>query len=144
MKARKMKPLLEPPVSIAALCGRLIGQKFNTLTKSAKDSPLVGAAFDLSKSNTQLLAENALLRQQLLVLNCQVKNPKFTPKDRFVLVLLASLVSNWKQVLLILKPDTLLGWHRQGFRLLWKFKSKSKSRHPRNEVETIALIKQKD
>ena len=59
-----------------------------------------------------------------------------------MLVLLASLVHNWKQVLLILKPDTLLGWHRQGFRLLWKFKSKAKSRKPRIEAETIALIKQ--
>src|SRR6476646_11836251 len=59
-----------------------------------------------------------------------------------MLVILASLIGNWKQVLLILKPDTLLGWHRQGFRLLWKLKSKSKSRKPRIGAETIALIKQ--
>src|SRR5689334_4071439 len=141
MKARKMKPLLEPLTSIAAKCGRLIGQKFIALTKPAKNSPLPGAAFDLTKSNSQLLAENALLRQQLLVLNRQVKHPNFNPKDRFLLVILASLVSNWKQVLLILKPDTLLGWHRQGFRLLWKFKSKPKGRKPRTYVETIALIR---
>ena len=141
MKARKMKILLEPLARIAAKCGRLIQQKFIALTKPAKNSPLPGAVFDLTKSNSQLLAENALLRQQLLVLNPPVKNPKFTPRDRFVLVILASLVSNWKQGLLILKPDTLLGWHRQGFRLLWKFKSKpkAKSRKPRIEAETIAL-----
>lgn len=137
-----MKTLLEPLTRIAAKCGRLIGQKFIALTNPAKNSPLPGAVFDLTKSNSQLLAENALLRQQLLALNRQVKNPKFTPRDRFVLVILASLVHNWKQVLLILQPDTLLGWHRQGFRLLWKFKSKAKSRKPRIEAETIALIKQ--
>ena len=97
---------------------------------------------DLTRSNSQLLAENALLRQQLLVLNRQVKNPKFTPRDRFVFVILARLVHNWKQVLLIIKPATLLGWHRQGFKLLWKVKSKVKSRKPRIEAETIALIKQ--
>ena len=142
MKARKMKPLLEPLTSIAAKCGRLIGQKFIALTKPAKNSPLPGAAFDLTKSNSQLLAENALLRQQLLVLNRQVKHPNFNTKDRFMLVILASLVSNWKQVLLILKPDTLLGWHRQGFRLLWKFKSKSQNRQSRIGAEAIALIKQ--
>lgn len=137
-----MKPLLQPLANLVAKCGRLIQKKFIALTKPTTNSPVPGAAMDLTKSNSQLLAENALLRQQLLVLNRQVKNPKFTPRDRFLLIILASLVSNWKQVLLILKPDTLLGWHRQGFRLLWKFKSKAKSRQPRIGAETIALIKQ--
>ena len=108
MKARKMKPLLEPLVSIVAKCGRLIQQKFIGLTIPARNSPLLGAALDLTKSNSDLLAKNAFLRQQLLVLNRQVKNPKFNPRDRFALVILASLVSNWKQVLLILTPDTLV------------------------------------
>ena len=137
-----MIPLFQLLVSRAAKCGRFIQQKFIAMTKPASKSPLPGAVMDLTKSKPALLAENALLRQQLLVLNRQVKNPKFNPKDRFVLVILASLVSNWKQVLLILKPDTLLGWHRLGFRLLWKFKSKAKSRKPRIEAEIIVLIKQ--
>ena len=98
-----------------AKCGRLIQQKFIALTKPSTKSPLPGAVMDLTKSKPALLAENALLRQQLLVLNRQVKHPKFNPNDRFLLVILASLVCNWKQALLILKPDTLLGWHRQGF-----------------------------
>ena len=54
-------------------------------------------------TQSELLAENALLRKPLLVLNRQVKHPSFNPKDRFMLVILASLVHNWKQVLLILK-----------------------------------------
>jgi hypothetical protein len=142
MKARDMKTLFHPLAYMAAKCGQLIQQKFIALTKLATKSPLPGAIMDLTKSKPTLIAENALLRQQLLVLNRQVKYPNFKPNDRLMLVILASLVSNWKQVLHILKPDTLLGWHRQGFRLLWKFKSNSHGRKPRIEAETIALIKQ--
>jgi putative transposase len=137
-----MKTLLQPFVTIAAKCGRFVQQKFIALTKPATKSPSLGAVLDLTKSKPNLVAENALLRQQLLVLNRQIKHTQFKPRDRFLLVILARLVSNWKQVLLILKPDTLLGWHRQGFRLLWKIKSKPKSRKARIDAETIALIKQ--
>jgi hypothetical protein len=58
-------------------------------------------------------------------------------------VVLASLVTEWKQTLLILKPDTLLRWHCQGFKLLWKLKSKSKSKEckPKISDQTITLIK---
>ena len=89
------------------------------------------------------MAENALLRQQLIILNRQVKKPSFTPLDRFFLVVLASRLANWKQALLILKPDTLLRWHRQGFRLFWKLKSKpNKNSQPKISQETIDLIKE--
>ena len=127
MKARKMKTLFHPFANVLAQFGQLIQQNFIALVKPATKSPLPGAVMDLTKSKPALLAENALLRQQLLVLNRQVKHPKFNPNDRFLLVILACLVSNWQQVLLILKPDTLLGWHRQGFRLLWKIKPNQKA-----------------
>jgi putative transposase len=113
-----MKPLFQPLANIMAQCGRVIQQKVMAWTKPTSKLPLPGAIRDLTKSKPDLIAEIAFLRQQLLVLNRQVKKPKFTTLNRFVLVFLASLVSNWKQVLLILKPDTLLGWHRQGFKLL--------------------------
>ncbi|HEX2910958.1 MAG TPA: hypothetical protein VH186_09140 [Chloroflexia bacterium] len=74
-------------------------------------------------------------------MNGQVKKPSFTPLDRFLLGVLASSLANWKQALLILKPDTLLRWHRQGFRLFWKLKSKSnKNCQPKIAPETIDLI----
>ena len=72
-----MKTLFQTLARKSAKCGRFIQQTFIALTKPAKNSPLLGAAMDLTKSNSQLLAENALLRQQLLVLDRQVKNPKF-------------------------------------------------------------------
>src|SRR5947209_1877364 len=89
------------------------------------------------------MAENALLRQQLLVLNRQSDKPKFQPVDRLWLVIFASLVKSWREALLIIKPDTLLKWHRGGFKLFWKLKSKAKptKRQPRISQETIGLIK---
>ena len=58
------------------------------------------------------------------------------------MVLLASRVRAWKDALLVVQPDTLLRWHRQGFRLFWRWKSRSPSRAPRIPAETIALIQE--
>ncbi|GAB4420947.1 MAG: integrase core domain-containing protein [Anaerolineae bacterium] len=111
-------------------------------TKPNTESLIGGVAADLVKRKAELIAENALLRQQLIVLKRQVKQPKLTPWDRGLLVLLASRVRDWKNALFIVKPETLFKWHRQGFRLLWRRKSKGKVRKPRISKETIALIKQ--
>jgi putative transposase len=110
--------------------------------KPARTSLILGALNDLARSKSQLIAENALLRQQLIVINRQVKKPKFTSLDRLLLVGFASKVQAWKQALLIVKPDTLLGWHPQCFELFWKFKSRTKKAKPKISEETITLIKQ--
>jgi len=52
-----------------------------------------------------------------------VKRPAYTKTDRMLLVLLAKAVQTWKQALFIVQPETLLRWHRQGFKLFWKYKS---------------------
>jgi putative transposase len=62
--------------------------------------------------------------------------------ERGLLVVLASRVSHWKLALLIVKPDTLLKWHRRGLTLFWRCKSHEPARQPRIDEETIALIKQ--
>lgn len=108
----------------------------------ARYSITLSTVADFPRSKTQLIAENALLRQQLIILHRQIKKPHFTQSDRLWLVLLASRVQNWKETLLILKPDTLLRWHRQGFRLFWKFKSRRRGGRPRLATETIHLIQQ--
>ena len=97
---------------------------------------------DLGRSNSELIAENALLRQQLIILRRQVKQPACTKTDRILLVLLARLVRTWQQALVIVQPDTLLRWHRELFRRYWKRKSKAPSRKPKVAAETIALIRQ--
>jgi putative transposase len=77
------------------------------------------------------MAENALLRQQLIMLKRQVKRSSSTKMDRILLVLLARAVRSWKQTLFIVQPDTLLRWHRELFRLYWKRRSKAFSHSPR-------------
>jgi putative transposase len=100
----------------------------------------VGTLHDLTRSRTALIAENALLRQQLIILHRQVKRPTCARTDRFLLVLLARATKNWKQALLIVQPETLLSWHRQAFRWYWRKRSKPTSRNPKIPAETVALI----
>src|SRR5713101_2357828 len=95
-------------------------QLFRRLTEPARLNLVTGTLADLPRSRAELLAENALLRQQLIVLHRQVKTPHLTWRERLSLLFLARWVPNWKQVLQIIKPDTLLRWHREAFRLLWK------------------------
>ena len=97
---------------------------------------------DFGRSKSEIIAENALLRQQLIVLRREVKRPTFTRTDRILLVLLARLASTWQQALLIVQPDTLLRWHRELFRIHWKRRSKASSHKPKIAPETIALIRQ--
>ncbi len=113
-------------------------------TRPATAGPLAGALSDLRRSKPELVAENALLCQQLLVLRRSGKRPRCRPTDRTVLVLLASRVRAWRQALLIVQPDTLLRWHWQLFRRFWWHKSRATPRARRAKVlqETIALIRE--
>ena len=88
------------------------------------------------------MAENALLRQQVLVLRRHVPRPAVTTRDRVLLVLLASRVRAGKESLLIIRPDTVLRWQRAGFRLFWRRKSGAAGRAPKVPRETVALIQQ--
>ncbi len=63
---------------------------------------------DLGRSKSELVAENALLRHQLIILKRQVKRPACTKADRLLLVLLARVVRPWKQALFIVQPETRL------------------------------------
>jgi transposase InsO family protein len=65
-----------------------------------------------------------------------------SPGDRVRMVVLASLVRRWREALLLVQPETLLRWHRQGFRLFWRYKAKSADRRRRRiEEDTITLIR---
>lgn len=111
-------------------------------TKPVAEHLILGTAADLLRSKPALVAENAFLRQQLILLKRQVRHPKLTSTDRGLMVVLASRVRHSQQSLLIVKPDTLLKWHRQGFKLFWRQKSRGQARKPRISEEIIALIKQ--
>jgi transposase InsO family protein len=117
---------------------------FRRITRPASANMVTGTLADLPRSRTELLAENALLRQQLIVLHRRTKTPRLTWRARLSLLFLARWVPNWKQVLQIIKPETLLRWHREGFRLFWKWKSRVpvRTQPQRLAAETIALIEQ--
>jgi putative transposase len=111
-------------------------------TKPLTSSLPLGTLADLGRSKSELMAENAFLRQQLIMLQRQVKRPVCTKADRILLVLLARVVRAWKQALVIVQPETLLRWHREAFRFYWKHKSKAHSHKPKVAAETIALIRE--
>jgi putative transposase len=115
---------------------------FIDLTKPSNTTLIVGTMTDLARSKSELVAENALLRQQLIILRRQVKRPACTKTDRMILVLLARASRVWKQALFIAQPETLLRWHRQGFKLYWKYKARAASAKPKISAETVALIKE--
>jgi putative transposase len=123
-------------------CFHLLQHGFLHWTRPLNTSLLLGMLADLTRGKSELVAENALLRQQLIILRRQSKRPVCTKRDRSLLVLLARATRSWRQALLIVQPETLLRWHRQGFRLFWKHKSKATSNTPKVTAETIALIKE--
>jgi hypothetical protein len=63
---------------------------------------------DLTRSKSELIAENMFLRQQLIVLERQVTRPRLKQRDRQILVILASRIRGWKEALVIVKPDTCM------------------------------------
>ncbi len=123
-------------------CLHTLSSRLTRWTKPLLTSLPLQTISDLGQSKSELIAENALLRQQLIILRRQVKRPTCTNTDRILLVLLAKLVRTWQQALVIVQPETLLRWHRELFRLYWKRKSKAASRKPKVAAETIALIRQ--
>jgi putative transposase len=123
-------------------CLRSLNHYFVVWTKPDTTSLIPGMLTDQARSKFELVAENALLRKPLIILRRQVKRPACTKTDRMLLVLLARMVHTWKQALFIVQPETLLRWHRQGFKLFWKYKSRAATLTPRISQETVALIKQ--
>jgi putative transposase len=115
---------------------------FKEKTKPRPRSQVMGTIADLSRSKEELIAENMFLRQQLIALEREVKRPKLTQRDRQILVLLSSRIEAWREALMVVKPDTLIGWHRQGFKLFWRKKSQGRRGRPSIAAETIALIEE--
>ena len=111
------------------------------VTRPPDPSPLAGAVMDVTRTKAELIAENALLRQQVIVLHRSVKRPKLRDHDRLVMVLLARLNARWRGALLLVQPKTLFSWHRRIFRLIWKHKSRPKRVQETIPQTTIDLIR---
>ena len=110
--------------------------------KPPRGSLMLGTFAGLTRGKAELLAENALLRQQLIILHRQITRPIYKKSDRLLLVLLARMVRTWKQALILVQPETLLRGPRELFREFWKHTSKVRSRNPKSSSEMISLIQE--
>jgi len=100
---------------------------------------LAGLAF--FQTRRQLAIEILALRHQLGVLKRSVKRPRLTNADRGLWVLLSRRWASWSDALIIVKPATVIKWHRAGFRRYWAWRSRPKGGRPAIDPEVRALIK---
>ncbi len=75
----------------------------------------------LLKRRAALAAENLALRQQVALLQRSVKRPRLHRRDRIFWVWLSRLWRGWWSSLIVVQPETVLRWHREGFRLYWRW-----------------------
>jgi transposase InsO family protein len=94
------------------------------------------------QSHSWLVLENLALRHQLAVLKRQAPKPKLRPTDRLLGVGLLRFWPDWQQALLLVQPQTVIAWHRLGFRLFWRWKSRARGGRPHVDGDFIALIQQ--
>jgi transposase InsO family protein len=93
------------------------------------------------QSRHQLVLENLALRHQLAVLKRSAPKPKLRSSDRFLRVLLRRLWSGWHRSLVMVVPQTVVGWHRLSFRLFWRWKSQARGGRPSMNRELVGLIR---
>jgi transposase InsO family protein len=103
---------------------------------------LLATLRDLLRPRQDLLLENIALRQQILVLQRQVKKPRFKDRDRAFWAVLCQYWPDWRKPLRLVKPETVIAWHRQSWRLVWRWHSKPKVYgRPNVPFEVIELIR---
>jgi hypothetical protein len=94
------------------------------------------------KSKSRLEAENAVLRHQLIVLRRKARGRvRLTNNDRWFLIHLYRWFPSILNVLTIIRPETLVRWHRAGFRCYWRWKSRPRGGRPLIEADLRALIR---
>ena len=94
------------------------------------------------KSKGRLAAENAALRHQLTVLQRKVRGRvRLTNSDRLFLVQLYRWFPSVLKAITIIRPETLVRWHRAGFRRCWRWKSRSFAGRPQIDTDLRALIR---
>ena len=123
---------------------RRLGRGATNLLRPARTAAaLVSAAsLDAVRLRSEVMAENAFLRQQILVLRrAAPRRPRLHREDRLLLVLLAGLDHAWRGALLVVQPDTLLRWHRDLFTLVWRRKSRRRDGPRRLRTEVVDLIR---
>ena len=101
---------------------------------------IVRTLWSTLRSQQVLAIENLALRQQLAVLKLRHPRPRLTDADRLFWVVMSQIWVDWRGSLHIVKPETVVRWHRQGFRYYWRWKSRRRGR-PRIDPEIRHLIR---
>ena len=101
---------------------------------------ILGTLRSISRSHRDLALENLALSQQLATLKIRCLRPRLSDSDRLSWVALSQLWPGWTSVLHIVRPDTVVRWHRQSFRYSWRWKSRRHGR-PRIDQETRQLVR---
>jgi len=97
----------------------------------------------LLRGSTAIALENLALRDQLAVLQRSVRRPRLLWRDRILWVWLSRIWTAWRSSLIIVQPATVLGWHRRGVQLYWRWKSRAKAGgRPRLDPKLRHLIRQ--
>jgi transposase InsO family protein len=101
---------------------------------------LLATAQSSLKPQRELALENLALRQQLAILRRKTTRPKLTKTDRVFWLALCGLWPEWQRALILVKPETVIGWHRKGFKLYWTWKSRSRGGRRPIDAEIRTLI----
>jgi hypothetical protein len=102
---------------------------------------LIAATRVFFQTRTEIAVEVLALRQQVAVLKRRRPRPSLRPLDRLFWTVLRATWSRWKDALLIVTPETVVAWHRAGFRRYWRWKSRLCGGRPRIPEEMRALIR---
>ncbi|MFC1764703.1 integrase core domain-containing protein [Planctomycetota bacterium] len=92
------------------------------------------------RSKQDIVLENLALRQQLAVLQRNIKRPKVNNGDRIFWIWLSRIWIDWQSSLIVVKPATVISWHKKGFKAYWKRKSRRVGR-PNINWELIKLVR---
>src|SRR5205809_2752870 len=102
---------------------------------------LLGTLRSTVRTHRELALESLALRQQLAVWKARQPRPQLTAMDRMFWVVLSRLWKSWRNSLQMVGPETVVGWHRQGFRRYWAWKSQRRRGRPAIRTELRDLIR---
>jgi len=95
----------------------------------------------LFRTRLDISLEVLALRQQVAVLKRKRPRPSLNRLDRFFWATLRQIWRRWSDVLVIVKPETVVGWHRAGFRLYWRWRSRPRGGRPKVSMEIRTLVR---
>jgi hypothetical protein len=117
--------------------------RFRQFSPAAVLSAFFASAVFAFRTRAALQLEILALRHQLGVLQRSVKKPKLNRLDRFLWAWICGSWGEWRSALCIVKPETVIGWHRKGFRLFWTWKvRRGQTGRPPVSKEIRELIRQ--